>query len=87
MLASDIAGAEDSLGDMDFKIAGSEDGLTAMQLDMKLPGMPVELKCDFGKQGNRPPWMCESSIAVLLFLLSLLSPAAWHKAHNLVGVT
>uniref|UniRef100_A0A7S3VID6 polyribonucleotide nucleotidyltransferase n=1 Tax=Dunaliella tertiolecta TaxID=3047 RepID=A0A7S3VID6_DUNTE len=42
-LLTDIAGAEDSLGDMDFKIAGSEDGLTAMQLDMKLPGMPVEV--------------------------------------------
>ncbi|KAF5827312.1 ribosomal protein S5 domain 2-type protein [Dunaliella salina] len=42
-LLTDIAGAEDSLGDMDFKIAGSEDGLTAMQLDMKLPGIPVEV--------------------------------------------
>jgi len=34
---------EDSLGDMDFKIAGTEEGLTAMQLDMKLPGIPVEV--------------------------------------------
>jgi len=40
---TDIAGVEDSLGDMDFKIAGTEEGLTAMQLDMKLPGIPVEV--------------------------------------------
>ena len=40
---TDIAGVEDSLSDMDFKIAGTEEGLTAMQLDMKLPGIPVEV--------------------------------------------
>ena len=42
-LLTDILGTEDHYGDMDFKIAGSKRGITAMQLDMKLPD-GVELK-------------------------------------------
>ncbi len=42
-LLTDILGTEDHYGDMDFKIAGSRRGITAMQLDMKLPD-GVELK-------------------------------------------
>ena len=38
---SDIADAEDFAGDMDFKVTGTEKGVTAMQMDMKVHGLPV----------------------------------------------
>lgn len=40
---SDIADAEDFAGDMDFKITGTEQGITAVQMDMKLHGLPIEV--------------------------------------------
>lgn len=40
---SDIADAEDFAGDMDFKITGTTEGVTAMQMDMKVHGLPVEI--------------------------------------------
>ena len=40
---TDIAGVEDGLGDMDFKVAGSERGVTAVQLDIKLQSLPPGL--------------------------------------------
>jgi polyribonucleotide nucleotidyltransferase len=40
---TDILGAEDALGDMDFKVAGTEDFVTAIQLDMKVSGMPADV--------------------------------------------
>lgn len=39
VLLSDIAGVEDFYGDMDFKVAGSKDGITAIQLDVKINGL------------------------------------------------
>jgi len=36
---TDIQGAEDHLGDMDFKVAGTKDGITALQMDIKIPGV------------------------------------------------
>lgn len=40
---SDIADAEDFAGDMDFKVTGTEQGITALQMDMKVHGLPVEV--------------------------------------------
>src|SRR4029453_7879731 len=40
---TDILGAEDALGDMDFKVAGPEAFVTAIQLDMKISGMPADV--------------------------------------------
>lgn len=40
---SDIADAEDFAGDMDFKVTGTEKGVTAMQMDMKVHGLPVSI--------------------------------------------
>jgi polyribonucleotide nucleotidyltransferase len=40
---SDIADAEDFAGDMDFKVTGTKDGITAVQMDMKLHGLPIEV--------------------------------------------
>ncbi|MBL8004608.1 MAG: polyribonucleotide nucleotidyltransferase [Candidatus Kapabacteria bacterium] len=41
-ILSDILGDEDHLGDMDFKVAGSKDGITACQMDMKIQGLSFE---------------------------------------------
>ncbi len=40
---SDIADAEDFAGDMDFKVTGTEKGITALQMDMKVHGLPVDV--------------------------------------------
>jgi polyribonucleotide nucleotidyltransferase len=40
---SDIAGAEDHYGDMDFKVAGTRDGITALQMDIKVSGITTEI--------------------------------------------
>ena len=40
---TDILGDEDHLGDMDFKVAGSEDGITALQMDIKIQGITSEI--------------------------------------------
>jgi polyribonucleotide nucleotidyltransferase len=40
---TDILGDEDHLGDMDFKVAGSEDGVTALQMDIKIDGITEEI--------------------------------------------
>ncbi len=40
---SDIADAEDFAGDMDFKVTGTEKGITALQMDMKVHGLPIEI--------------------------------------------
>ena len=42
-LLTDIQGMEDAYGDMDFKVTGSDQGVTAMQLDIKLKGLSVEI--------------------------------------------
>ncbi|MFH0914429.1 MAG: polyribonucleotide nucleotidyltransferase [Chloroflexota bacterium] len=43
VILTDIEGLEDAYGDMDFKVAGSAQGITAVQLDIKLKGVSVEL--------------------------------------------
>jgi len=43
IILSDIQGMEDFLGDMDFKVAGTEKGITAIQMDIKIPGIDREI--------------------------------------------
>ena len=43
VILSDIQGLEDHLGDMDFKVAGTGDGITALQMDMKITGVSAQL--------------------------------------------
>ncbi|XP_031495685.1 LOW QUALITY PROTEIN: polyribonucleotide nucleotidyltransferase 2, mitochondrial [Nymphaea colorata] len=45
-ILTDILGLEDHLGDMDFKIAGTKEGVTAIQLDMKPAGIPLYIICE-----------------------------------------
>jgi len=42
-LLTDIAGLEDHFGDMDFKVTGTEKGITSMQLDLKIPSIPTQI--------------------------------------------
>src|SRR5690606_22186574 len=42
-ILSDIQGIEDALGDMDFKVAGTRDGITALQMDIKISGVSREI--------------------------------------------
>jgi polyribonucleotide nucleotidyltransferase len=43
IVLTDIAGVEDHLGDMDFKVAGTVDGITALQMDIKITGVTFEI--------------------------------------------
>src|SRR5207249_4786560 len=43
VILTDIQGAEDHLGDMDFKVAGTREGITAMQMDIKITGVSREI--------------------------------------------
>jgi polyribonucleotide nucleotidyltransferase len=54
-ILSDIADAEDFAGDMDFKVTGTEKGITALQMDMKVHGLPVSVlqnALDQGRDGR-----------------------------------
>jgi polyribonucleotide nucleotidyltransferase len=46
IVLTDIAGVEDHLGDMDFKVAGTSDGVTALQMDIKITGVSFEIMRD-----------------------------------------
>jgi len=46
VVLTDIAGVEDHLGDMDFKVAGTERGITALQMDIKISGVTFEILRD-----------------------------------------
>ena len=51
-ILSDIQGMEDFLGDMDFKVAGTKDGITAIQMDIKIHGLSKEILQDALKQAH-----------------------------------
>lgn len=52
-ILTDIQGPEDHHGDMDFKIAGSRDGVTAIQLDVKVDGVPVKILGEAMRQSKK----------------------------------
>jgi len=49
---TDILGAEDAFGDMDFKVAGTVDAITALQLDTKIDGIPAQVLADALQQAR-----------------------------------
>jgi polyribonucleotide nucleotidyltransferase len=53
VILTDIQGAEDHLGDMDFKVAGTRDGITALQMDIKITGVTQEIMRGALEQANR----------------------------------
>ena len=50
---TDIAGVEDHLGDMDFKVAGTKEGITALQMDIKITGVTLEILKDALDQAHQ----------------------------------
>lgn len=52
-ILTDIQGMEDALGDMDFKVAGTANGITAIQMDIKIGGITREILTDALAQANR----------------------------------
>jgi polyribonucleotide nucleotidyltransferase len=52
IVLTDIAGVEDHLGDMDFKVAGTERGITALQMDIKIQGVTFDILRDALTQAN-----------------------------------
>ncbi len=50
---TDIAGVEDHLGDMDFKVAGTAEGITALQMDIKITGVTLEILKDALEQAHQ----------------------------------
>ena len=53
VILTDIQGAEDHLGDMDFKVAGSREGITALQMDIKITGVTQEIMSSALEQAKR----------------------------------
>jgi polyribonucleotide nucleotidyltransferase len=51
-ILTDIAGAEDHYGDMDFKVAGTQDGITALQMDIKVPGITAKIMSEALEQAK-----------------------------------
>jgi polyribonucleotide nucleotidyltransferase len=52
-ILTDIAGAEDHYGDMDFKVAGTASGITALQMDIKIKGLTREIMAEALEQARR----------------------------------
>ncbi|HWO80336.1 polyribonucleotide nucleotidyltransferase, partial [Gaiella sp.] len=53
VILTDIQGAEDHLGDMDFKVAGTAEGITALQMDIKITGVTQEIMSSALEQAKR----------------------------------
>src|SRR4051794_289245 len=53
IVLTDIAGVEDHLGDMDFKVAGTAEGITALQMDIKITGVTLEILKDALDQAHQ----------------------------------
>ncbi len=52
-ILSDIAGAEDHYGDMDFKVTGTRDGITALQMDIKIAGVNAQIMAEALEQAKK----------------------------------
>src|SRR5450759_3092606 len=74
---TDIQGVEDNLGDMDFKVAGTKEGITALQMDIKIKGLPHEILAQALEQAREARlFVLEKMLAVLPEPRTELSPYA-----------
>src|SRR6202020_2647325 len=65
-ILTDIAGAEDHYGDMDFKVAGTREGITALQMDIKISGVTGQIMREALEQARRGRlWLLDQMDAVL----------------------
>ena len=67
ILLTDIAGIEDHCGDMDFKITGTKTGITAIQLDVKRPGLTIQMITDTFKASR------QARLAILEIMSEVIS--------------
>ncbi|MES1247646.1 MAG: polyribonucleotide nucleotidyltransferase, partial [Actinomycetota bacterium] len=66
VILTDIQGAEDHLGDMDFKVAGSRNGITALQMDIKITGVTQQIMSDALAQAKRArDFILDTMLAVI----------------------
>ena len=63
---TDILGAEDALGDMDFKVAGTENMITALQLDTKIEGLPAQVLIDAMEQAHQARMLILGEMAAVI---------------------
>jgi polyribonucleotide nucleotidyltransferase len=74
---TDIQGVEDNLGDMDFKVAGTRDGITALQMDIKVKGLTHEILAQALEQAREARlFVLDKMLAVLPKPRSEMSPYA-----------
>jgi len=74
---TDIAGAEDHYGDMDFKVAGTRDGITALQMDIKVPNVTHAVLKEALEQARRARLhILDKMVAVIATHREVLSPYA-----------
>ena len=73
VILTDIAGVEDHFGDMDFKVAGTKNGVTAVQLDLKIDGISLDLLKDCLAQAKKARF----------FILDKMALAISHPRENL----
>jgi polyribonucleotide nucleotidyltransferase len=76
IVLSDIQGLEDFTGDMDFKVAGTADGITAMQMDIKISGIPMEIMTQALEQAHI------GRLFILDKMLAVISEPRPHLAAN-----
>ena len=77
-LLTDIMGLEDHFGDMDFKVAGTEKGVTAIQLDLKIQGVDVDVLIEGLKQAKSArSIILEKMRAVIDKLLGFMPQRFW----------
>ena len=75
-ILSDIQGLEDHIGDMDFKVAGTTRGITALQMDIKISGLTPQVLEEALAQAN------EGRLAILERMMETISEPAMMKAHT-----
>ncbi|GFY98050.1 polyribonucleotide nucleotidyltransferase [Actinidia rufa] len=69
LILSDITGSEDASGDMDFKVAGNEDGITAFQMDIKVGGITL-------------PIMKQALLQARNGRKHILAKVSWYQSHK-----
>ncbi|TVQ46889.1 MAG: polyribonucleotide nucleotidyltransferase [Gloeocapsa sp. DLM2.Bin57] len=76
-ILTDIQGIEDFLGDMDFKVAGTDTGITALQMDMKITGLPMKVVAEAIQQAKPARLhILEKMLSVISTPATTLSPYA-----------
>src|SRR5438067_1999496 len=78
---TDIQGVEDMLGDMDFKVAGTKDGITALQMDIKIKGLTHEIMAQALEQAR------EARLFVLDKMLAVLPRPRTEMSHYAPRIT